>query len=171
MTDPSNVAIDLEGPRKSLREEARGMRGLLVFTGLLVVAIVVAIGVALIARDSGSGAPEGDIQASTVNYAIHMPAHLAAGHHTIGLTNKGTVGHEVVIFKTALPADQLPLDKSGDVIEDSPQLQAVADSGDALPPGKSKSFTTEDLAPGHYVAVCNLPGHYQLGMQVNLTVS
>jgi hypothetical protein len=171
MTESSNEAIDLKGPRKSLREEARGMRGLLIFTGLLVMVIVIAIGVALIAQDSGNGAPEGDIQASTVNYAIHMPTHLATGHHTIGLTNKGTVGHEIVIFKTTLPADQLPLDKSGDVIEDSPQLQAVADSGDALPPGKSKSMTTEDLTPGHYVAVCNLPGHYRLGMSVDLTVS
>ncbi len=171
MTESSNEATDLEGPRKPLREEVRGMRGLLIFTGVFVALIVVAIGVALIARDRGNDLPEGDIQASTVNYAIHMPTHLSPGRHTVGVTNKGTVGHEFVIFKTTLPADQLPLDKSGDVIEDSPQLQAVADSGDALPPGKSKSITTEDLTPGHYVAVCNLPGHYQLGMYVNLTVS
>jgi uncharacterized cupredoxin-like copper-binding protein len=26
------------------------------------------------------------------------------------------------------------------------------------------------LAPGHYVAICNLPGHYQRGMHVGFSV-
>jgi uncharacterized cupredoxin-like copper-binding protein len=32
------------------------------------------------------------------------------------------------------------------------------------------SFTTSSLVPGHYVAVCNLPRHYRLGMKLNVTV-
>jgi uncharacterized cupredoxin-like copper-binding protein len=32
------------------------------------------------------------------------------------------------------------------------------------------ALTTDKLAPGHYVAVCNLPGHYHNGMRVDFTV-
>ena len=135
------------------------------------VLVVGAIVIGLLANDSGGGAPKGDIQAVTVDYAIHMPHTLATGHHTVGLTNNGKEGHEIVIFRTTLPADNLPLNSDGDVNEESPQLTSVGDSGDALPPGQAKSFTTSDLQPGHYVAVCNLPGHYKLGMHINLQVS
>jgi uncharacterized cupredoxin-like copper-binding protein len=40
----------------------------------------------------------------------------------------------------------------------------------AMPPGHTESFKTDYLTPGHYVAVCNLPGHYKLGMSLNVTV-
>jgi len=161
---------DLHGPRKPLREEVRGMRTtLLVVTAVMVVAVA-AIVIGLLTNDSGGGAPKGDIQAVTVDYAIDMPHKLATGHHTVGLTNNGKEGHEIVMFRTTLAADNLPLNSDGDVNEEAPQLTSVGDSGDALPPGQTKSFTTSDLQPGHYVAVCNLPGHYKLGMHINIQV-
>jgi uncharacterized cupredoxin-like copper-binding protein len=161
---------DLRGPRRPLRDEVRGMRTTLLVAGGVVVAAAVAVGIAFATYDSGSGAPKGDIQASTVEYAIHMPHTLGTGHHIIGYTNNGKAGHEIVMFLTPLPANALPLNADGDVNEDSSQLVSVADSGDALAPGHSKSFTTVDLKPGHYVAVCNLPGHYKLGMHLDFTV-
>jgi uncharacterized cupredoxin-like copper-binding protein len=161
---------DLRGPRRPLREEMRGMRTTLLVVVVVVVAAVTAVVIGLVTYDSGSGAPTGDVQASTVDYAIHMPHTLGTGHHTIGYTNNGKAGHEIVMFRTTLPANALPLNADGDVNEDSPQLESAADSGDALPPGHSKSFTTVDLKPGHYVAVCNLPGHYKLGMYLDVTV-
>ena len=167
----STDAQNLRGPRKPLREEVRGMRAMLLVVTVVMVLVVGAIVIGLLANDSGGGAPKGDIQAVTVDYAIHMPHTLATGHHTVGLTNNGKEGHEIVIFRTTLPADNLPLNSDGDVNEESPQLTSVGDSGDALPPGQTKSFTTTDLQPGHYVAVCNLPGHYKLGMHINLQVS
>jgi uncharacterized cupredoxin-like copper-binding protein len=161
---------DLRGPRRPLRDELRGMRTTLLVVVGLVVSAVIAVVIALVVYDSASGAPKGDVQASTVDYAIHMPHTLGTGHHTIGYTNNGKAGHEIVMFRTTLPANALPLNADGDVNEDSPQLDSVADSGDALPAGHSKSFTTVDLKPGHYVAVCNLPGHYKLGMHLDITV-
>jgi uncharacterized cupredoxin-like copper-binding protein len=38
-----------------------------------------------------------------------------------------------------------------------------------MQPGTTKTLTI-DLAPGHYVFLCNLPGHYQSGMHVDVTV-
>ena len=133
---------------------------------LLVSSVAVAIAYAL----KGSSAPAGDIQATTTNFKITMPTALTAGTHTIGLANSGTVGHEIVMFKTELAANDLPLKADGDVNEESPQLTSVADSGNALKPGATQSFKTANLSPGHYVAVCNLPGHYRLGMKLNITV-
>jgi uncharacterized cupredoxin-like copper-binding protein len=39
-----------------------------------------------------------------------------------------------------------------------------------MEPTTTKSITI-DLKPGHYALVCNLPGHYGLGMHVDLTVT
>ena len=147
----------------------RDMRGTLLAVGVLLVASAVAVVIAYALK--GSGAPAGDVQASTVEYEVRMPTMLSAGKHTVGVTNDGTLAHEFVIFKTDLPADQLPLGADGDVDEDSPQLTNVADSGASIAPGASRSVTTAKLAPGHYVALCNLPGHYQLGMHLDVTVS
>ncbi|HEX4490335.1 MAG TPA: sulfocyanin-like copper-binding protein [Acidimicrobiia bacterium] len=83
--------------------------------------------------------------------------------------NDASIGHEFVVFKTDLPADQLPLGKDGDVIEDSPELKDVVDSGSALKPGSSRALFAH-LEAGHYAVVCNLPGHYHDGMHLDLVV-
>jgi plastocyanin len=115
--------------------------------------------------------PKGDIQAVTYDYEVLLPSTVTPGVHTIGYTNRGLMSHEIVMFKTDLSAFHLPLKADGSGInEDSPLLTKVADSGDALKGGGSKSFQTSDLTPGHYVAVCNLPSHYKLGMAQDVTV-
>lgn|SRR4051794_20429236 len=87
----------------------------------------------------------------------------AAGKVTFRVHNAGTITHEFVVLKTAHPAADLPLqdgraDESG----------SVGETGD-LEPGhtKSVSFT---LAPGHYVFICNLPGHYLAGQHTDFEV-
>jgi uncharacterized cupredoxin-like copper-binding protein len=140
------------------------MRSTLLAVAGLIVATVIAVAIGLMVNPSTTVST---LKATTVDYAIRMPSTLSPGTHTIHLTNLGSVGHEIVIFKTDKAANALPL-KGTDVNEEA--LQSVADSGDALAPGQAKSFSTADLAPGHYVAVCNLPGHYQAGMYLDLTV-
>jgi uncharacterized cupredoxin-like copper-binding protein len=84
--------------------------------------------------------------------------------------NNASVPHEFVVFKTDVAADELPLGKDGDVVEDSPELKDVADSGSSISPGHSRAlFAT--LTPGHYAVVCNLPTHYHQGMHIDLTVT
>jgi uncharacterized cupredoxin-like copper-binding protein len=133
---------------------------------VLVAAIVVTIVLSLIASAKG---PAGDVAVSLTDYRITMPTTLRNGHHTIALSNDGKNGHELLIFRTDLPANALPLDANGNVIEEAPQLDKVLDSGNALHPGGTQSLPVT-LAPGRYVAVCNLPAHYRLGMRLDLTV-
>jgi uncharacterized cupredoxin-like copper-binding protein len=96
-------------------------------------------------------------------------AAVPAGRVGFEITNDGTIGHELVVFRTDLRADQLPLGADGNVNEESPLLHNVLDTGGDIAPGHSRTMIVR-LAPGHYVVLCNLPGHYHLGMHVDLTV-
>lgn len=144
------------------------MRAMLMTVAVLLIASVAAVAIAYASK--GSSRPRGDVQATTVNFRIEMPTTLSVGTHTIGFTNDGSVDHEIVLFKTDLSADKLPLEANGDVNEDSPLLTSVGDSGEPLKAGATESFKTAKLGPGHYVAVCNLPGHYRLGMRLTVRV-
>jgi FtsZ-binding cell division protein ZapB len=113
------------------------------------------------------GLPHGDVPVSETSFRIAMPTRLHAGHHTIALTNNGE-GHELLLFRTDLSAAALPVDTNGDVTEDSPMLHKVLDSGGSPESNQSLPVT---LDPGHYVAICNVPGHYLSGMRLDITVN
>ena len=55
------------------------------------------------------------------------------------------------------------------VDEDAKSLHPVDEQED-IAAGSTTSLTV-DLKPGRYVAICNLPGHYQQGMYASFTVS
>jgi uncharacterized cupredoxin-like copper-binding protein len=153
---------------ESLRDAWADMRGTLLIVGATLVAALLAVGVALTVRSTG---PAGDVVASTTNFRVSMPNTLRSGRHTFAYTNAGSVPHELLLFRTGLAGNSLPMRSDGNVDEESPLLHKVADSGNATAPRGSEAVpTTEALALGHYVAVCNLPGHYHLGMWLNVTV-
>jgi uncharacterized cupredoxin-like copper-binding protein len=90
-----------------------------------------------------------------------------AGEVSFHVTNNATdQDHEMVVVKTDLPADQLPLDANGNVDED--KINSMGEV-EGLTPGTSKDLTLT-LEPGHYVLMCNMPGHYKQGMHVDFTV-
>lgn len=94
---------------------------------------------------------------------------LAAGSVTFNVTNKGTIPHEFVVFKTDDAPDALPMASDDpEVNEDAADLQSMGEVED-VDPGTSKSFTAT-LEPGKYVAICNVEGHYSSGMHVSFTV-
>jgi uncharacterized cupredoxin-like copper-binding protein len=94
---------------------------------------------------------------------------LPAGNNVFVDDNQGAIPHEFVIFKTDAPAAQLPLKADKSVDEDSKALEDDVDSGSDIPAGTTRILAA-NLEPGHYALVCNLPGHYQLGMHVDITV-
>ena len=144
------------------------LKNTLIIVGAALLAAVVTIGVSLATRSTG---PAGDVVAKTTNYRMSMPNTLRVGRHTFAYTNKGSVPHELLLYRTDLSGNSLPMGVDGYVDEESPLLHSVADSGNETAPGGSQSVPIkEPLAPGHYVAVCNLPGHYRLGMWLDVTV-
>ena len=88
-----------------------------------------------------------------------------AGSVKFGIRNLGSMVHDFDLFKTDLPLANLPIDGgSAKVKMDGLVKQMINISA-------NRSTTlTADLAPGRYVIICNVAGHYQLGMRVSLQV-
>ncbi|MDH5544093.1 MAG: hypothetical protein OEZ43_00785 [Gammaproteobacteria bacterium] len=97
------------------------------------------------------------------------------GKVTLAIQNRGRETHEIVLLKTDLPFDQLPLlpeggideAKAGEVIDEIEDVTAF-----------SKHELTAFLKPGKYVLLCNmvemednqLEQHYAMGMRLSLVV-
>ena len=108
-----------------------------------------------------------------VDVAVHMQdykvilsvATVKAGTVRFGIKNEGSMEHSFELIRTDLPFDQLPTTGDSKAKEDSliKQVKSIA-------VGKV-SVVTADLAAGKYVVICNVAGHYQLGMRAALTVN
>ncbi len=129
--------------------------------------LIIVMGVALILT-ACTGA-QGKTDVTLGIFTIEMPSTLKAGQVTFHVTNSDSSDtHEFVIFKTDLAPGQLPLDSSNDVDESAQSLTKIDEIPD-MAPGDVKDLTVT-LDPGNYVAICNLPGHYQAGMYTGFTV-
>ncbi len=108
------------------------------------------------------------IDVSLTSYAIAPSVDsMNAGDVTFSVTNNATdQDHEFVIVSTDLAANALPVDANGDVDED--QI-TVVDEVEGLTPGSSEDLSV-NLPAGHYVLMCNEPGHYAQGMYLDFTV-
>jgi uncharacterized cupredoxin-like copper-binding protein len=142
-----------------------------VMSVMLVVALILIVG--LVRRPAGAlNVPKGYalMHVTVTDYAISAPSSMPAGKYEVVLVNRGRIPHELVMWNTKLPAAALPRSKDGSVDEESSALDSVLDSGSSLQPGETRVLFADLTATGHYALVCNLPGHYRLGMHVDLTV-
>ncbi|GAX42066.1 hypothetical protein NIES4075_30660 [Tolypothrix sp. NIES-4075] len=91
-----------------------------------------------------------------------------AGTVEFETTNKGKIPHEMVVIKTDLPLDKLPLE--GDKLDEDKAGKEIGEiEEDDLKSGVTKTLKV-NLTPGKYLIVCNLPGHFKAGMRTFLTV-
>jgi iron(III) transport system substrate-binding protein len=98
-------------------------------------------------------------------------AEVEAGRIEFEVENKGTEPHELVVLKTDLSADGLVLDKDEPTVDEAASGLLIGEiEEDELPAGASAEGMF-DLVPGNYVLFCNIPEHYQKGMQVALKVT
>ena len=159
--------LPLAGGRR--RPSRRPVTLLVVACGLLFATTVGAVTWGT-SQSSASVAPFPSVTATESDFTIHLSAtHVAAGPFAVVAENRGPSAHELVVFRTSLAPNKLPVGADGNIIEGSPQLVKVADSGTNVAPGQSRTMYTV-LTPGKYVFVCNLPGHYRLGMRAALVV-
>jgi uncharacterized cupredoxin-like copper-binding protein len=109
------------------------------------------------------------VSVSEHDFAISVTtSSVPAGNVTLMIANGGPSSHELLAFRTSLADDQLPLGADGRINEDA--LPKVVDTNTDLA-GGTQRVVTATLSPGRYVLVCNLPGHYKLGMHAVLTVT
>ena len=118
------------------------------------------------ADDSGGG---NSVNASEREFKIDVsPARTAAGQGTFEVRNQGQATHELVVLKTDLAPDALPV-KDNEADESAKGITRVDEVGD-IAPGKTERLSV-DLKPGRYVLICNLAGHYEAGMHAGFAVS
>jgi uncharacterized cupredoxin-like copper-binding protein len=90
---------------------------------------------------------------------------IAAGHVVIGIRNHASMLHELKVIKTDQAPDQLPVDGATAKANEEGKVGELMN----IAAGASRKLVLE-LTPGKYVLICNIAGHYQLGMRVGLEV-
>ncbi|MGA9533199.1 MAG: sulfocyanin-like copper-binding protein [Anaerolineales bacterium] len=140
-----------------MKKQGRRLAGILILGVLLVAALAAC----------GSGKSSVDVTL-TGDYQIQLASSTAsAGEVTFNIENTAQdVEHEFVIVKTDLSPSDFPTDDNGDVPED--QVDIVTEQ-EAIEPGTSATLVA-NLEAGHYVLMCNLPGHFMQGMYAEFTV-
>lgn len=117
-----------------------------------------------------AGTPEAipadvDLAVTMKDYKVELNVDtVQAGTVKIGVRNAGGMEHSFELIKTDLPFDKLPTTGDAKAREDGLVKQVKS-----LGVGKV-SVVTADLVAGNYVIICNVAGHYQLGMRVALAV-
>ena len=133
--------------------------------------IFVALAIMIVPVLTACGPTKIDVALTT--YKIVMSADSAkSGDIVFHVHNDATdLLHEFVIFKTDLPADQLPLNSEGAVDEEGAGITHIDEVEVEM--GQSADLAV-NLESGNYVLICNINDndeqHYQHGMHVAFTV-
>ncbi|MDP9297161.1 MAG: hypothetical protein M3O98_00625 [Actinomycetota bacterium] len=110
--------------------------------------------------------------------ATHMFIHLSQPYAPEGkvsflVSNDGTMTHEFVALSSRTPASGFPIvsfeGEANRIDEAAKGVTNVGETGD-MKVG-STTMLTLDLPAGHYAIVCNLPGHYAMGMHQDFWVA
>ena len=100
------------------------------------------------------------------DYAITLSvASVKAGTVKFGIRNNATMVHDFDVYKTDLPFDKLPIDGGSAKVKIDGLVKQMIN----IAANRSTTLSA-DLQPGNYVIICNVAGHYQLGMRVGLKV-
>ena len=131
---------------------------------LLAVLVVVASACGGAATTDTSEAPALYVDISDYKLVTDHPT-IAAGHIVFGIRSHAAMAHELKVIKTDLAPDQLPVDRATAKASEDGKVGELT----AIAAGVSRKLVLE-LVPGRYVLICNVAGHYQLGMRVGLEV-
>lgn len=124
--------------------------------------------------DDGNAEPDGatehTVTATMGEWYVKPDAtELSEGAVTFRVTNAGSIRHEFVVVRTSLAPGLIPVESDARFNENRSDIEIV----DEIPEwgnGLTKTLTV-DLSAGTYQLVCNLPGHYRLGMWTPFTVN
>lgn len=99
---------------------------------------------------------------------------LATNLHVSGsvpfkIANEGSIAHEFLIVRSDKRASELLADVDPATGRIDEALIDVVDEQPEFDPGTPGAVTV-DLAPGHYVVMCNIAGHFQAGMYTDLDI-
>jgi uncharacterized cupredoxin-like copper-binding protein len=105
-----------------------------------------------------------DVAVHLKDYRVELSvATVKPGTVRFGVKNEGGMEHSFELMRTDLPFDKLP------TVDAKAKEDGLVKQVKSLAVGKV-SVVTVDLAAGKYVIICNVAGHYQLGMRAALTI-
>ena len=115
------------------------------------------------AKSSGLSAGKGSIDVRLDEFSIAPSiSQVAAGKVTFVARNAGREEHEMVVVRTNKSGGGL---LKGDEASEAGAVDEIPE----FDAGQTKRLTLK-LQPGHYVLLCNVPGHYKAGMYKNFVV-
>lgn len=157
------------------------VRRMILATGLVLALVAVGCGGDEASSGDGAATTSSGDGAATTSVDVELDVELkdmviipdttsiSAGSVTFEAHNSGPSAHEIVVLKTDLAADALPEAADGRVDEEGAGVELIGEI-EEFASGLDESGTF-DLTPGNYVLVCNIPGHYQSGMTIAVTVA
>ncbi len=127
------------------------MRKLIVSVAAVAVLAVGGVGAALAVQGSAT------TKVTEKEWGVKpLPAKVQAGKVAFSVKNVGHLNHEFVVLKTTKAANKLTL--RGATAVETGRVGKILQ----FKPGVTKTITLS-LKAGHYVLICNLPGHYKAG--------
>jgi uncharacterized cupredoxin-like copper-binding protein len=121
----------------------------------------------LLALLGGCGATA-PVHVELSDYAIKLTSStLKAGDVTLAIRNTGAATHELVVVQTDLGFSQLPVASDGNADENDLKGMGEVENIEA---GMADNIKL-NLPPGHYMLLCNLPGHFADGMHAEFVVT
>ncbi len=109
---------------------------------------------------------DGGVRVELAEWSVKAPASAKAGKLEFTARNNGSTPHELVVLRTDTNATALQKNASG--LVDEAKYGAVGKTKQ-LVQGQTEPLEAT-LAAGKYVLICNVPGHYGLGMRAAFTV-
>jgi uncharacterized cupredoxin-like copper-binding protein len=92
-----------------------------------------------------------------------------AGTVSLRIRNQGPTSHELIVVRTDLAPEKLPLQRDGLTVNEDARGVKLLEEAEGLDIDDRRTMVL-DLTPGNYVMYCNLEGHYLGGMYAALTV-
>ncbi len=122
---------------------------------------------------TAAGSKAGTVNVTLKDFAISPNlGTVKSGPVTFDIENKGPSQHEFVVIRSDFTPAQLPLTQEQGVPivdEEAAGLEGMGERED-INSGANTTLSL-NLAPGHYLLICNLPSHFKLGMVAQFTVA
>ena len=106
---------------------------------------------------------------SLTEWKVVVTGSIKAGKTQLTINDVGVAAHEMLVFKSDRDPSAYPTAEAGNIKEEGAGVTLISD-GENIDPGGTQTRTI-DLAPGKYLFVCNIPGHFKQGMFTVVTVT